>query len=103
MKHVRSIHKTPFAFAVAALVLPAAAGAQTAITIGKITGGIGIHIPSYVAMDKGFFKEEGLDARFIELGGSAMIRAGLTNNLQFVPIPSGGTNCRLLEIGRAHV
>jgi ABC-type nitrate/sulfonate/bicarbonate transport system substrate-binding protein len=69
--------------------------AQTPITIGKITGGIGLHIPSYIAMDKGFFKEEGLDARFIELGGTAMIRAGLTNNLNFVPIPSGGAQAVL--------
>jgi NitT/TauT family transport system substrate-binding protein len=72
-----------------------AAFAQTPIAIGKITGGIGLHIPSYVAMDRGFFKDEGLDARFVELGGSAMIRAGLTNNLQFVPIPSGGAQAVL--------
>jgi ABC-type nitrate/sulfonate/bicarbonate transport system substrate-binding protein len=72
-----------------------AAFAQTPIAIGKITGGIGLHIPSYVAMDRGFYKEEGLDARFVELGGSAMIRAGLTNNLQFVPIPSGGAQAVL--------
>jgi ABC-type nitrate/sulfonate/bicarbonate transport system substrate-binding protein len=72
-----------------------AAFSQTPIAIGKITGGIGLHIPSYVAMDRGFYKEEGLDARFVELGGSAMIRAGLTNNLQFVPIPSGGAQAVL--------
>jgi ABC-type nitrate/sulfonate/bicarbonate transport system substrate-binding protein len=69
--------------------------AQTPIAIGKITGGIGLHIPSYIAMDRGFYKDEGLDARFVELGGSAMIRAGLTNNLQFVPIPSGGAQAVL--------
>ena len=46
-----------------------AAQAQTKITVGKIVGGIGLHIPSYIAMDKGFFKEEGLDARWIELQG----------------------------------
>ena len=80
-----------------ALVCAAASSvsAQTPITIGKITGGIGIHIPAYIAMDRGFFKEEGLDARFIDLGGSAMIRAGLTNNLNFVPIPSGGAQAIL--------
>jgi NitT/TauT family transport system substrate-binding protein len=83
------------ALAVAACVVASGAAAQTPITIGKITGGIGIHIPSYIAMDKGFFKEEGLDARFIDLGGSAMIRAGLTNNLNFVPIPSGAAQAVL--------
>ena len=72
-----------------------AAQQQTSITIGKITGGIGLHIPSYVAMDKGFFKQEGLDPRWVELGGTAMIRAGLTNNLNFVPIPSGGAQAVL--------
>ena len=71
------------------------AQAQTKITIGKITGGIGLHIPSYIAMDKGFFKEEGLDARWIVLGGTAMIRAGLSGNLDFVPIPSGGAQAVL--------
>lgn len=83
------------ALAVAACVVASPAFAQTKIAIGKITGGIGLHIPSYVAMDRGFFKDEGLDARFVELGGSAMIRAGLTNNLQFVPIPSGGAQAVL--------
>ena len=73
----------------------AAAQAQTKITIGKIVGGIGLHIPSYIAMDKGFFKEEGLDARWIELQGRPMITAGLTGNLDFVPIPSGGANAVL--------
>ena len=82
----------------AAIALPlgcGAAGAQTKITIGKIVGGIGLHIPSYIAMDKGFFKEEGLDARWIELQGRPMITAGLTGNLDFVPIPSGGANAVL--------
>ena len=47
--------------------------AQTKITVGKITSGSGFHTPSYVAMDKGFFKEEGLDASFVTL---ARARAG---------------------------
>lgn len=72
-----------------------AASAQTKITIGKIVGGIGLHIPSYIAMDKGFFKEEDLDARWIELQGRPMITAGLTGNLDYVPIPSGGANAVL--------
>jgi NitT/TauT family transport system substrate-binding protein len=69
--------------------------AQTKITIGKITGGIGLHIPSYVAMDKGFYKEEGLDARWVALGGRAMMTAGLAGNLDFVPVPSGGAQAWL--------
>jgi len=78
------------------LLLPVApAGAQTAITVGKITSGIGLHVPSYVAMDKGFFKEEGLNARWVVLGGRAMMSAGLSGNLQFVPVPSGGAQAVL--------
>ncbi|MGH6675809.1 MAG: ABC transporter substrate-binding protein, partial [Xanthobacteraceae bacterium] len=45
------------------LSFAAAAQAQTKITIGKIIGGDGFHIPTYVALDKGFFKQEGLDAK----------------------------------------
>ena len=44
-----------------------AAQAQTKITVGKITSGSGFHIPSYVAMDQGFYKAEGLDASFVTL------------------------------------
>ena len=91
---VRSMLALALAGAALTCLHAGAAHAQV-ITIGKITGGIGLHIPSYVAMDKGFFKAEGLDARFIDLGGSAMIRAGLTNNLTFVPIPSGGAQAIL--------
>jgi ABC-type nitrate/sulfonate/bicarbonate transport system substrate-binding protein len=92
MRNVRAI--------LAAAMLAAAPGAnaahaQTKITVGKIVGGIGLHIPSYIAMDKGFFKEEGLDARWVELQGRPMITAGLTGNLDFVPIPSGGANAVL--------
>jgi NitT/TauT family transport system substrate-binding protein len=81
--------------AAAAVALLDPAAAQSKITVGKIVGGIGLHIPSYVAMDKGFFKEEGLDARWIELQGRPMITAGLSGNLDFVPIPSGGANAIL--------
>ncbi|MBI2365243.1 MAG: hypothetical protein HYV01_09605, partial [Deltaproteobacteria bacterium] len=32
------------------------------IKVGRTTGGSGFHIPSYVAIDKGFLKAEGLEA-----------------------------------------
>ena len=44
----------------ALLVCAGAATAQDKITVGKITSGSGFHIPSYVAMDKGFFKKQGI-------------------------------------------
>jgi NitT/TauT family transport system substrate-binding protein len=71
------------------------AGAQIKITVGKILGGTGLHIPSYVAMDQGFFKDEGLDASFVSLVGRPMITAGLSGNIDFVPIPSGGAQAAL--------
>jgi NitT/TauT family transport system substrate-binding protein len=77
------------------LFAPDTAGAQTAVTVGKLTGGTGLHIPSYIAMDKGFFKEEGLDARFVLLGGRALVTAGLAGNVDFIPIPSGGAQAAL--------
>jgi ABC-type nitrate/sulfonate/bicarbonate transport system substrate-binding protein len=72
-----------------------AAQAQTKITIGKVIGGDGFHIPTYVAMDQGFYKEEGLDARFVELTGKAQVTAVLSGNLDFAPIPSGGSQAAL--------
>ncbi len=33
---------------------------QTKVTIGKVIGGDGFHVPTYVALDQGFFKAEGL-------------------------------------------
>ena len=88
----RSVIRLLFAaFALA----PAAAGAQTQVTIGKITGGIGIHIPSYVAMDKGMLKTEGLNADFISATAGVLVRAGIAKEIEFVPIPGGGAEAML--------
>jgi len=65
------------------------------VNVGKIIGGSGFHIPSYVAMDQGFFKAEGLDAKIISLTGKALVTAGIAGNVDFVPIPSGGTQAAL--------
>ncbi len=81
--------------AVACVAVSSSALAQTQITIGKIVGGIGLHLPSYIAMDQGFYKAEGLDARFVELASPPMIRAGMSGNLNFVPVPSGGAQAVL--------
>jgi ABC-type nitrate/sulfonate/bicarbonate transport system substrate-binding protein len=71
------------------------ASAQTKITVGKTTGGSGFHLPSYVAMTKGMFKAEGLDATFITMTGKALVTAGLSGNVNFVPIPGGGSQASL--------
>jgi NitT/TauT family transport system substrate-binding protein len=85
---------------VAALVvaLPLALGtaqAQTKITIGKVLSGNGFHIPTYVAMDQGFYKAEGLDASFVSLTGRALVTAALAGQVDFIPIPSGGAQAAL--------
>jgi NitT/TauT family transport system substrate-binding protein len=88
-----------FLLAPAAVLMLAApfgtADAQTKITVGKVIGGNGFHIPSYVAMDQGFFKAEGLDASFVSLTGRALVTAALSGSIDFVPIPSGGAQAAL--------
>ncbi len=95
MRLLRVLSMTLVACAASALPMSGAAKAQTKITIGKVVGGNGLHIPSYVADVAGIFKQEGLEARFISLNGKAQVTAGLTGNLDFVPIPSGGAQAAL--------
>jgi NitT/TauT family transport system substrate-binding protein len=86
----------PLAAAMLAVpVAPGAAIAQTKITVGKSVGGSGFHIPSYIAMDHGLFKAEGLDARLVPLDGKALVTAGLSGSVDFIPIPSGGAQAAL--------
>src|ERR1700739_648220 len=79
----------------AAVCFAAGAQAQTKLTIGKIIGGDGFHIPTYVALDEGFYKQEGLDASLIELQAPAQVTAVLSGNLDCAPIPSGGAQAAL--------
>lgn len=95
MRMLRCLLVPAVTVALALSVAIAAAHAQTKISIGKVIGGDGFHIPSYVAMDQGFFKSEGLDAHFIELQGKAQVTAVLSGNLDFAPIPSGGAQAAL--------
>jgi ABC-type nitrate/sulfonate/bicarbonate transport system substrate-binding protein len=80
----------------AAFAVPfvATANAQQ-VTIGKVIGGDGFHLPSYVAMDRGFFKAEGLEASLIELDPKIQVTAVLSGNLDCAPIPSGGAQAAL--------
>jgi ABC-type nitrate/sulfonate/bicarbonate transport system substrate-binding protein len=79
------------AAAMAMMVLAApGAGAQTKITVGRAIGGTGIHFPTYVAMERGFYKKEGLDARWVTLTGKGLMTAGLAGEVDFVPITTGG-------------
>ena len=78
--------------AVAMVPLTTTGNAQmTKVTVGRTTGASGFHIPSYIAMDKGFFKEEGLDATYVAMTGKALVNAGIAQNVNFIPIPGGGS------------
>ncbi len=84
------------ALAVALVMAPAVdADAQTKLTMGKVIGGDGFHVPTYVALDEGFFKVEGLDATLVELQPSSQVTAVLSGNLDCAPIPSGGAQAAL--------
>src|SRR5262245_24392675 len=83
------------AMALLSAAQPGVANAQAKITVGKIIGGSGFHIPSYVAIHEGYFKAEGLDAQVVEMTGKALVTAGLSGNVDFIPIPSGGSQAAL--------
>ena len=85
----------PAAALTLAVPLAVTAHAQTKVTIGKVIGGDGFHIPTYVALDEGFFKDEGLDASLMELQPSSQVAAVLSGNLDCAPIPSGGAQAAL--------
>lgn len=97
-----STHKTlsvlamaTVAFVSVAVMATTDAIAQTKITVGRTTGASGFHIPSYIAMDKGFFKREGLDASYVSMSGKALLTAGMGGAIDFVPIPGGGSQAIL--------
>jgi NitT/TauT family transport system substrate-binding protein len=81
--------------AIAALLAPASVVMAQSVKVGRTIGGSGFHIPSYVAMDKGLFKGEGLDAAFIAATAGVLVRAGIAKEIEFVPIPGGGSEAML--------
>jgi ABC-type nitrate/sulfonate/bicarbonate transport system substrate-binding protein len=95
MRMLRSLPTTTAAVLFALPALLGAAHAQTKVTVGKIISGNGFHIPSYVAMDQGYYKAEGLDASFISLTGKGLVTGALAGSVDFVPIPSGGAQAAL--------
>jgi NitT/TauT family transport system substrate-binding protein len=95
MRMLRSLPVMAATTLLAFSLILATAQAQTKITVGKSVGGSGFHIPSYIAMDRGFFKAEGLDARFVPLDGKALVTAGISGSVDFIPIPSGGAQAAL--------
>ena len=73
-------------FALLGLCVPSIA--QTKVTVGAVVGYTSLHLPTYVAMEKGFFKKEGLDAKMVVLAPTALKVAGLAGQVDFIPIPT---------------
>ena len=84
------------AAAVAAMAMIGTADAQTKIKVGRTLSGSGFHVPIYIAFERGFFKKEGLDAEAISMTGKALVTAGISGNIDFLPIPGGGSQATLM-------
>lgn len=73
-----------------------AASAQALkITVGRTTGASGFHLPTYVAMDRGLFKAEGLDAAFVNMTGGELVRAAIAKEIDFAPVPGSSAQAML--------
>ena len=68
---------------------------MTGISVGRTTSASGFHIPSYIAMEQGIFKKYGLDAKYRSMSGKALLNAGIAKQIDFVPIPGGGSQAAL--------
>src|ERR1051325_2132850 len=77
------------------LLLSAHSALAQSIKIGKTIGGSGFHIPSYNAVDKGILKAEGFNADFISTTAGVLVRAAIAKEIEFVPIPGGGSEAML--------
>ena len=69
--------------------------AATKIKVGRSTDGTIFELPAYVAMEKGFFKHEGLDATFVPLTSRALVTAGIAGAIDFSPASRGGAQAAL--------
>ena len=91
-----SFKKLAVFLSVAIIILIASSySSAQSIKVGRTVGGSGFHIPSYVAMDKGFLKAEGLDANFIAATAGVLVRATIAKEIEFTPIPGGGSEAML--------
>lgn len=77
------------------ILLASSYSSAQSVKVGRTVGGSGFHIPSYVAIDKGFLKAEGLDANFIAATAGVLVRATIAKEIEFTPIPGGGSEAML--------
>ena len=92
--YVRWIMAGALSIALVTVIAASQTHAQ-AIKVGKTIGGSGFHIPSYIAVDKGLLKAEGLNADFISTTAGVLVRAAIAKEIEFVPIPGGGSEAML--------
>jgi len=91
-----SFKKLTIFLSVAMVILIASSySSAQSVKVGRTVGGSGFHIPSYVAIDKGFLKAEGLDANFIAATAGVLVRATIAKEIEFTPIPGGGSEAML--------
>jgi NitT/TauT family transport system substrate-binding protein len=91
-----SFKKLAVFLSVAIIILIASSySSAQSVKVGRTVGGSGFHIPSYVAIDKGFLKAEGLDANFIAATAGVLVRATIAKEIEFTPIPGGGSEAML--------
>ena len=96
MKQFRNQWTALLAFGIATLAAAAASAADMkTITVGRTTSASGFHIPSYIAMEQGIFKKHGLDAKYVSMSGKALLNAGIAKQIDYVPIPGGGSQAAL--------
>lgn len=81
---------------IATLLGTGTASAQAAkIKVGRTTGASGFHIPTYVAMDRGLFRAEGLDAEFVNMTAGELVRAAVAREIDFAPVPGASAEAML--------
>ncbi len=96
IRRLHSCRSLAVALSIAVVMLIAAGQVfAQSVKVGRTVGGSGFHIPSYVAVDKGFLKAEGLDANFIAATAGVLVRATIAKEIEFTPIPGGGSEAML--------
>jgi ABC-type nitrate/sulfonate/bicarbonate transport system substrate-binding protein len=79
-----------------AIVTAGAARAQgIKVKVGRTVGASGFHIPTYVAMDRGLFRAEGLDAEFVNMTAGELVRATVAKEIDFAPVPGASAEAML--------
>src|SRR5213593_3335994 len=65
------------------------------VKVGRTTGASGFHLPTYIAMDRGLFKAEGLDAEFVNMTAGELARAAVAKEVDFAPVPGASAEAML--------